>query len=90
MKVFMCKRSGSYSGGLAVVAANSKEEAFRVFHENEDYEHLVDCTDENGNYTADINKCDSYEYRRANWFECPLLTANVDKPQVIEEDGYTE
>lgn len=47
MKVFMCKRSGSYGGGLAVVAANNKEEAFRVFHENEDYEHLVDYTDEN-------------------------------------------
>ena len=25
MKVFMCQRQGGYSGGLAVVAANSKE-----------------------------------------------------------------
>lgn len=90
MKVFMCKRSGSYGGGLAVVAANSKEEAFRVLHEDPDYEHFVDSTDENGYYTDDINKCDSYEYHRANWFECPLLTANVDKPQVIGEGGYSE
>ncbi len=27
MKVFMCKRAGGYSGGLAVVAANT-EDAF--------------------------------------------------------------
>ena len=32
MKVFMCYRSGGYAGGLAVVAANSSEEAFDVFH----------------------------------------------------------
>ena len=32
MKVFMCKRDGGYSGGLAVVAANTKDEAFEVFH----------------------------------------------------------
>jgi hypothetical protein len=29
MKVFMCKRQGGYSGGLAVVAANSKEELLK-------------------------------------------------------------
>lgn len=90
MKVFMCERSGSYSGGLAIVAANSKEEAFRVFLEDPDYEYFSDNTDENGHYTTDINKCDSNIYPKANWFECPLLTANVDKPQVIEEHGYSE
>lgn len=90
MKVFMCKRNGSYSGGLAIVAANSKEEAFRVFHEDPDYEYYVDNTDKDGYYTEDLDKCDSNTYPRADWFECPLLTANVDKPQVIEEHGYTE
>ena len=30
MKVFACKRYGGYSGGLAVVAANSAEEAFAI------------------------------------------------------------
>lgn len=34
MKVFMCKRQGGYSGGLAIVAANSKEEAFKTFSEH--------------------------------------------------------
>jgi hypothetical protein len=90
MKVFMCKRSGNYSGGLAIVAANSKEEAFRVLHEDPDYEYCVDNTDKDGYYTEDLDKCDSNTYPRANWFECSLLTANVDKPQVIGEDGYTE
>ena len=32
IKVFMCKRDGGYSGGLAIVAANTKDEAFEVFH----------------------------------------------------------
>ena len=30
----MCKRTGGYSGGLAVVAANSREEAFKTFFED--------------------------------------------------------
>lgn len=28
------------------------------------------------------------EYRE--WYELPNLTADVDEPQVIDEDGYTE
>lgn len=28
MKLFGCKRDGGYSGGLILVAANTKEEAF--------------------------------------------------------------
>lgn len=33
----MCKRAGDYSGGLAVVAANSCEEAYIVFHTDKRY-----------------------------------------------------
>ena len=36
MKVWMCKRSKGYSGGLAVVAANTKEEAIRTFFNDKD------------------------------------------------------
>lgn len=44
MKVWMCRRSDGYygySGGLAVVAANSKEEAFKTFFSDDDYSWLV-------------------------------------------------
>lgn len=90
MKVFACRRIGSYSGGLAVVAANSKEEAYKVFHEDERYKFMLDCTDDNGDYTEDPMKCNSDYYRKELWCEIPNLTANVDKPCVIAEHGYTE
>lgn len=84
MKVFMCKRAGGYSGGLAVVAANSIEEAFKTFFENKDYNCMVDKCDE------DCTKWHAYYYQMEYWFECTVLTANVDKPCVIMEDGYSE
>lgn len=95
MKVWMCKRSeGYYSGGLAVVAANSKEEAFKTFFEDKDNDWMVNkwthtdaYTEE---YTDDYTKWRSEYYPLENWFECKVLTANVDKPCVIMEDGYTE
>ena len=79
MKVWMCKREYGYSGGLAVVAANSKEEAFDIYHNDPahdwEYNEYLD---------------DGYCYEREDWFECKELVANVDKPCVIMEDGYTE
>ena len=93
MKVFMCKRCGCYSGGLAVVAANSKEEAYIVFHSDERYKYFLnnmDETTEYGEYTDDPLKCDSDYYRKADWFEVPNLVANVETPCVIEQSGYTE
>lgn len=35
MKVFVNKRNGSYSGGMILVAANSAEEADKVFRNDE-------------------------------------------------------
>lgn len=91
MKVFMCKREGSYSGGLAVVAANSIEEAFKTFFEDKDYEWMMDKYDiDTYEYTDDCTKWRPYYYQKELWFECKVLTANVDKPCVIMEDGYTE
>ena len=42
MKVFCCKNQCSYSGGLILVAANTKEEAFSIASINEwfEVEHL--------------------------------------------------
>lgn len=91
MKVFMCKRQGDYCGGLAVVAANSKEEAFKTFFEDEDYDCMVDKYDvDTHKFTDDFTKWHSYDYPKEKWFECKVLTANVDKPCVIMEDGYSE
>lgn len=91
MKVFACKRGGGYSGGLAIVAANNKEEAFNIFASHEDYNWILNNLDEEtGEYTNDVTKCDGFYYKRADWFELPILTANVDKPQVLIENGYTE
>lgn len=91
MKVFACKRDGGYSGGVAIVAANSAEEAFAVFHQDINYDWMLDNMDmETGEYTSDVNRCDSYYYQRKNWFELPMLTANVEQPSIIIEDGYTE
>lgn len=87
----MCTRQAGYSGGLAVVAANSVEEAFRTFFEDEDYEWMVDKYDcDTFEYIDDCTKWRSYDYPLNKWFECKVLTANVDKPCVIMEDGYTE
>lgn len=89
MKVFMCKRTGGYSGGLAVVAANSVEEAFKTFFEDKDYDWMkYDC--EIGKDMDDFTNWRSDYYPIEKWFECKTLTANVDKPCVIMEDGYTE
>lgn len=96
MKVWMCKRTdcyGGYSGGLAVVAANSKEEAFKIFFSddisNDNYSWMADKYHE-GEYTEDSTKWNSDYYPREDWFECKELVANVDKPCIIIEDGYTE
>lgn len=81
MKVWMCKRSKGYSGGLAVVAANSKEEAIKTFFNNEEFCYLANVID---------GELRVWEYQPEDWFECEILTANVDKPCIIMEDGYTE
>lgn len=87
----MCQREGGYSGGLAVVAANSKEEAFKTFFEDDKYEYLVDKYDlDTYEWLDDATQWRSCYYPREKWFECKVLTANVDKPCVIMEGGYTE
>lgn len=91
MKVFMCKRQWGYSGGLAVVAANSAEEAFKTFFEDNDYGWMVEKYDSSTyEYTDDFTKWRSGCYPIESWFECEVLTANVKKPCVIMEDGYSE
>lgn len=42
MKVFVNKRTGQYSGGMILVAANSAEEAHKAFHADDDYSWMWD------------------------------------------------
>lgn len=91
MKVFMCQRQDGYNGGLAVVAANNKEEAFKTFFENSDYDWMLDKFDpETGEFTDDFTKWHSDDYPIEDWFECKVLTADVNEPCVIMEGGYSE
>lgn len=85
MKVWINRRSGGYSGGMILVAANSAEEAHKAFHAETDLNWMWDnITWETPPYVED-----KYYYPE-NWEEMPMLNANVDKPQVLAEEGYTE
>lgn len=82
MKVFVNKRTGSYSGGMILVAANSKEEAHEVFHEDDDYSWM---------WTTDYDGMEiDYYYQKENWQEVEGMNCDTDIPCVIDEDGYSE
>lgn len=81
MKVFINVRRGSYSGGMILVAANTKEEAIKAFREDKDYDWMWDEMDD---------EIDDMYYGEDGWMESTVLTANVDTPQVIAENGYSE
>lgn len=93
MKVFACKRQGSYSGGLILVAANNKEEAFSVFAHNRKFDWMIQSYDAEGGY-ADVDDeraiISSDYYPLEKWYEVECLTAQVSEPQIIEENGYSE
>lgn len=85
MKVWINRRTGGYSGGMILVAANSAEEAHKVFHSDPDLNWMWDnITWETPPYVED-----NY-YQPENWEEMSMLQSNVDKPQVLAEAGYTE
>ncbi len=85
MKVWINKRSGGYSGGMILVAANSAEEAHKVFHDDPYCKWMWDDISREG-----PTQTDDYYYQPEDWQEMPILEAKVDKPQVLEEAGYTE
>lgn len=85
MKVWINKRSGGYSGGMILVAANSAEEAHKVFHADPFLKWMWD----NASWESQTS-IDDYYYRPEGWEEMPMLEAHVDTPQVLDEAGYTE
>lgn len=78
MTVFTNRAVGRYCGGLAVVAANSVEEAHETLlsrYDNEPYKQWV------RSYYDDIYKSD-------NWQLVEGVIANTDLPYVIAEENY--
>lgn len=82
MKVFGCTREGGYTGGIILVAANSKEEALEAYRSDSDYNYQW--------YEYEEGKIDYLYYQPERWKEYPQLEYKGDKPCVILEEGYTE
>ena len=82
MKVFCCKNQCSYGGGLILVAANTKEEAFSVASVDEDTNWLF--------YKMESGELVSDTYPKNEWFEVEHLSTDLSEPQVIVEDHYSE
>lgn len=93
MKVFGCIRQDNYEGGVILVAANNRNEAFSVAaHDENAFVHFL-FLDRKGRYVDYIEqaaKVISKTYPIEHWTEYKILTANVDKPRVILDEGYTE
>ena len=82
MKVFCCKNQCSYGGGLILVAANTKEEAFSIASVDENT-NLLFYKMKSGELVLD-------RYPKNEWFEVEHLSTNLITPQVIIEDTYSE
>lgn len=94
MKVFACKRAGCYAGGIILVAAESKEQAFEVASSLECVQWMFDFLDEDGEfvepYDPNVVKVVSTYYPIENWFEVKRMEYNCDIPQIIFEESYGE
>ena len=94
MKVFGCRNQMSYGGGLILVAANTKEEAFLTAATNDKTSYLFDWFDDNGGYSyepdGNINHCTSGTYPIDKWREIEHLNTDLTEPKVIIEDHYSE
>lgn len=81
MKVWMNKRTGGYSGGMILVAANSAQEAHEVFHADARFASYWNLSD----YVTD-----DFHYSPVGWEEVSNLEYHGEYPCVIAEEGYTE
>ena len=91
MKVWVNKMVGPYAGGLAIVAADSEDEASKVLAEYRHTEHLFNWYDnENMQSCFDSSKVDSPYFPRDNWQRLPNVTAFTCIPSVLEVGYYYE
>jgi hypothetical protein len=80
MKVFGCKCDIPYGGGLILVAANTREEAFSVASVDEDAQWLF--------YEKESGELVSDDYPKNKWFEVEHLSTDLTEPKVIIEDHH--
>lgn len=93
MKVFCCKNQMSYGGGLILVAANNKEEAYLTAAMDDKLSYVFDWVDNEGIWSEpdwDINHCSSDTYPLDKWFEVEHLSTDLTEPKIIIEDHYSE
>lgn len=92
MKVFYCKCAYDYGGGMILVAAHSKEEAFLLAATDKKKGYLFDWHNDEGWIEPDgnINHVSSDEYPFDKWKEAQHLSTDLTEPQVILEDHYCE
>lgn len=92
MKVYVCKFTGCYCGGLIVVAANSEDEAYNVFRNDDKYNWMFYGFYEDGSVIK--NRADWTEeiccYHRKDFRLLKGVTADVETPQILAEDHYEE
>ena len=74
MKVFNNTEIEGWGGGMILIAANSPKEAFDVYVHSDIYD--------------DFWPDEGYTF--SGFQEMPMLTANVDKPQILAEKHYQE
>lgn len=82
MKVFCCKNQCSYGGGLILVAAYTREEAFSVASVDAGTNWLF--------YEMESGELVSDYYPKNKWFGVEHLSTDLSEHQVIVEDHYTE
>lgn len=92
MKVFCCENQHLYGGGLILVAANSKEEAYLTAAYDDKTSYLFDWFDDDYICEPDgnINHCTSYTYPLEKWYEVEHLSTDLSEPQIIVEDHYSD
>ena len=93
MKVFACRRQGSYSGGVILVAANTVSEAFHIASKEPSIDWMFEWIDKDGFVSyegAEDATLVSHYYPFADWFVMEELSINVTEPKVIIEGGYSE
>lgn len=94
MQIYVNKRSNTlngYTGGIAVVAANSPEEAHLVMAKDARFSYMFEMWDDNTNEIIDdpANYINIY-YPKEGWEPLTNVTTDIEEPRVLCEDGYTE
>lgn len=94
MQIYINKRSNTnecYTGGIAIVAANSPEEAHEVMAKDARFSYMFSMWDDINNEIIDDPKDYINDYYPKDKWELLLnVTTNIDEPRVICEEGYTE